>query len=75
LTNENLDSGRPVQYGNYKMADGAYERLLEKLVERKSTVVPADLQINIVSFYRGPQPKSIARLLARLKLNRSEIAK
>jgi hypothetical protein len=71
LANENLDLGKPVQYGSYKMADETYEKLLEKLVEQKSAKIPADLQANIISFYKGPPPKSIARLLDKLKLTTS----
>jgi hypothetical protein len=70
LPNQNLDLGKPIQYRSYKMADQTYEKLLEKLAKGKSASVPADLQANIVSFYKGPpQSKSISRLFAKLKLN------
>jgi hypothetical protein len=68
LSNENLDLGKPIQHGRYHTADETYEKLLEKLVEQKSTSISADLQSNILSFYKGPQPKSVARLLEKLKL-------
>ena len=70
LPNENLDLGKAVQYGSYKMADETYEKLLEKLAKAKSASVPADLQANILSFYsEPPQSKSITRLFEKLKLH------
>ena len=69
LPNENLDLGKLIQYGRYKMADETYEKLLEKLAKAKSASVPADLQANILGFYKGPpQSKSISRLFEKLKL-------
>ena len=71
LTNQNLDLGKSIQYGSYKMADETYEKLLEKLSKQKSASVPADLQANILGFYKASQPKSILRLLDKLKLTTS----
>jgi len=71
LTNQNLDLGKSIQYGSYKMADETYEKLLEKLSKQKSASVPADLQANIRGFYKASQPKSIVRLLDKLKLTAS----
>jgi len=71
LTNQNLDLGKSIQYGSYKMADETYEKLLEKLSKQKSASVPADLQANIRGFYTASQPKSIVRLLDKLKLTAS----
>ncbi len=51
LPNDNFDTGRPTKRGDYRMADEAYQELLEKL--GNSTNVPADLRANIENFYRG----------------------
>jgi Zinc dependent phospholipase C len=50
LTNENFDTGRPARFGDYRLADEAYAKLLERL-----QATPADisgpLRANILVFY------------------------
>jgi hypothetical protein len=68
LINENFDIGQPTRFGQYRMADAAYEKLLEKLGGEsgktsadKSPAIEAskDLRDNIVAFYQGsPGPTS-----------------
>ena len=63
LVNENFDTGRPTRFGQYKMADAAYEKLLEKLAGDSDKValdkVAKDLRGDIVVFYQGsPGPIS-----------------
>jgi|HubBroStandDraft_6_1064221.scaffolds.fasta_scaffold70268_1 hypothetical protein len=68
LINENFDTGQPTRFGQYLMADAAYEKLLEKLgggsdktsADKTLRVeVSKDLRDNIVAFYQGsPGPKS-----------------
>jgi hypothetical protein len=63
LVNENFDTGRPTRFGQYKMADAAYEKLLEKLAGDSDKValdrVAKDLRDDIVAFYQGsPGPMS-----------------
>jgi Zinc dependent phospholipase C len=53
LVDSNFDTGKLVLEGDYKLADGAYVKLLEKLWEIKSDVSP-ELGANILSFYRDP---------------------
>ena len=67
LINHNLDLGKSIQFGSYKMADETYGKLLEKLSKQKSASVPADLQANILGFYKTSQSKSIEQLLVKLK--------
>ena len=57
LPNENFDTGRLAHAGDYRMADAACEKLLEKLAEGKVTV-PADLRTGILSFYGAAAPES-----------------
>jgi hypothetical protein len=68
LINVNFDTGQPTRFGQYRMADAAYEKLLEKLgggSEKASTnqtprvEVSKQLRDNIVAFYQGsPGPSS-----------------
>jgi len=67
LINHNLDLGKSIQFGSYKMADETYGKLLEKLSKQKSASVPADLQANILGFYKTSQSESIEQLLVKLK--------
>lgn len=56
LPNENFDLGTPVSAGQYLGADLAYDKLLDKLAERKFTGVAADLRANILDYYKDRQP-------------------
>ena len=63
LVNENFDTGRPTRFGQYRMADAAYEKLLEKLAGESDKVsldkVAKDLRDDILAFYQGsPGPMS-----------------
>jgi len=68
LVNENFDTGQPTRFGQYRMADAAYEKLLEKLGAGSGKTsadkalgveVSKDLRDNIVAFYQGsPGPTS-----------------
>jgi hypothetical protein len=68
LVDENFDIGVPTRYGQYRMADAAYEKLLEKIGGESdkfsagkipSVEVSKGLHDNIVAFYRdSPGPKS-----------------
>ena len=63
LVNKNFDTGRPTRFGQYRMADAAYEKLLEKLAGDSDKVsldkVAKDLRDDILAFYQGsPGPMS-----------------
>ena len=67
LINENFDTGTPTRFGQYRMADAAYEKLLEKLGgedkvsagQTPRVEVSKELRDNIVAFYHGsPGPSS-----------------
>lgn len=51
LGNENFDTGRLTREGEYRMADQAYAKLLEKLVDEKATP-SRELRANILAYYR-----------------------
>lgn len=52
LAERNLDTGEPVRQGKYRLADKAYEHLLEKLASEKSTVSPG-LRKSVLAFYQS----------------------
>jgi hypothetical protein len=63
LVNENFDLGRPTRFGQYRMADATYEKLLEKLAgdsdKGSLNKVSKDLRADIVAYYKGsPGPMS-----------------
>jgi hypothetical protein len=51
LPDTNFDTGKPVVEGEYRLADQAYNKLLEKLADQKGEVSP-ELKANILGFYR-----------------------
>ena len=50
LVNQNFDTGKPVIQGEYRLANEAYAKLLEKLGDEKSNVSP-ELRTQILAFY------------------------
>src|SRR5579864_4032956 len=50
LPNQNFDVGEPTGGGTYKLSDGAYAHLLDKL-ENHYTEMPQDLRLDILAFY------------------------
>jgi hypothetical protein len=77
LTLQNLDSdtGRPARAGEYRLADEAYHRLLDRLAEKKFAGMPPELRQNILDFYSNlnaaiatkERPKKWAALLLQLQ--------
>ena len=51
LPNDNLDMGKATQAGQYKLADAAYAKLLNKL-EGHYADMPQDLRSDILAFYQ-----------------------
>jgi len=52
LPNENIDLGTPALAGQYKGADLAYDKLLDKLAEHKFAGIPADLRSHLLDYYK-----------------------
>jgi hypothetical protein len=67
LANDNFDTGQPCRHGDYRLADEAYDSLLEKLANKKFAGVDPDLRANIAAFYKGRPPKDekVASAFAR----------
>jgi hypothetical protein len=51
LDNRDLDTGRPVRAGEYKLADETYAKLVRRLADNEFEDVTADLRENILAFY------------------------
>ena len=51
LPDTNLDTGNPLQAGQYRMADDAYARLLNDLAKRHFRDLSPELRQNILAFY------------------------
>lgn len=56
LADYNLDTGKPVHFGDYRLADKSYDELLDKLAGR--TVDPA-LRKNILTYFAQADPAAI----------------
>jgi hypothetical protein len=55
LPNRNFDLGTPAAAGQYLGADLAYDKLLDKLADRKFTGVAADLRADILAYDKDRQ--------------------
>jgi len=69
LPNENLDTGKPTAFGAYKLADKTYEKLLEKLADKKYDGMDAKLRSTVLSYFQGAKPldEKTAEQLANLR--------
>lgn len=69
LQNENFDTGIPTHLGEYRMADEAYTKLLEKVSGAPDKISP-ELRSNILAFYGasgGPQSAGARAVLSSLR--------
>ncbi len=53
LENDDLDTGKPTQFGEYQLADETYAQLLHRLAAKKFAGLTPGLQRNILSFYHN----------------------
>ena len=69
IPNENFDTGLPLKWGSYGLADRAYEKLLHKLAEKRYAGVDAHLQKYLIEFVSGAKtlPEVTGRELVQLK--------
>jgi hypothetical protein len=73
VVDKNLDTGEPPIQGNYKKADQAYEKLMEKIADKQREVSPA-LKADILQYYRGssgPTSQKAARAFALIRSSAS----
>jgi zinc dependent phospholipase C len=71
LPNDNLDTGKIMPFGAYKLADKAFAKLLGKLNDRQFEDVNAGLRKMVLSYYRGAKglDPTISAQLAALSKN------
>jgi hypothetical protein len=70
IRNRDLDTGKPVSPGEYRLADITYDKLLKRLAKKKFEGVKPELRANILAFYakmKTPDPHGTRRQLAALK--------
>lgn len=74
LPNRDLDTGRRVEPGSYHLTDKTYAKLLEKITENTSKLIPANLKRDVLAYYADPNapistkenPEKWARVQAQL---------
>ena len=54
LPNRDLDTGKEVEPGAYRLTDTTYQKLLHELTHRPNASAPAALQRNIAAYYSNP---------------------
>ena len=70
IRNRDLDTGMPVEPGEYHLTDLTYDKLLKKLAAKKFQGVTPELRANMLAFYaamKTPDPHGTAGALAALK--------
>ena len=68
LPNYNLDTGKPTEAGDYKLADEAYVHLLDKLAEHRFELVTPELRKEILAFFgRADRSRLPAKTLQELE--------
>jgi Zinc dependent phospholipase C len=69
LPNTDLDTGRPTERGEYKLADSTYARLVDDLSKQSFTQVSPALRGELLQFYSGanPPPSGHKKDVARWK--------
>jgi hypothetical protein len=70
LPDDNLDTGQPTKPGAYRLADGAYAQLLDRLAKDHFANVPPDLRKNVLAFFAAGSaglPEKAAAELEELK--------
>ena len=75
LDDPNLDLGRPGRAGDYRLADEAYSRLLDKLARRHFAGMGPELRRDILAFYADPEAdvETRAKDPARWRRNRRDL--
>ena len=69
IPNENFDTGLPIRWGSYGLADKAYEELLHKLAQKQYAGVDAHLRQSLIEFVTDAKtlPEVTGREVAQLK--------
>jgi hypothetical protein len=79
LPDENFDLGTPVLASQYMGVDLTYDKLLDRLADRKFAGIPADLRSNILDYYKSrrspafPATKKADAEWAKLSKERTQL--
>jgi hypothetical protein len=73
LPDTNLDTGKPVRRGDYRLADQAYQKLLDRLAHKRFRNTSSPLEANILTFYQSGPGKRSWRNFERRRKTRREI--
>lgn len=80
LESKNLDTGDAIHFGQYRLADKTYKRLLDRYVEHDKAVLP-EVVAHLAAFYSVPpagddklKPEQIAKIHTELNLLKSREA-
>jgi hypothetical protein len=76
LPNRDLDTGRVVQPGGYRLTDSTYASLLHRITQQPTQAIPPGIKRDIEAYYSNPQftpgtaknPAKWARVQADLKI-------
>jgi len=68
LANDDLDTGYPVKFGDYPLADKTYEQLVQRLTAMPDRAVPEDVRHNVFRFYEAARPNLDGTLNSRLEM-------
>lgn len=61
LENTNLDTGRPTRPGDYRLADGAYAYLLDRLAKQQFAGLTPELRANLKSYFARADRSKLSR--------------
>jgi hypothetical protein len=54
MINRDMDTGKPVRPGTYRLTDLTYARLVERLTKDKAAKIPAGLRADVTAYYADP---------------------
>jgi len=61
LQNLDLDTGKPVKSGTYRLTDETYAQLLNRLTSKPERPIPADVRRDILTFYSDPNAPNFTK--------------
>ncbi len=70
LPNVDLDTGKLIKLGDYRLTDRTYAALLKRITSKPDRVVPKDLKQNILDYYAslGPAAHSAKQITGQLNV-------
>jgi transcriptional regulator with XRE-family HTH domain len=75
LQNLDLDTGKPVRPGTYRLTDETYAQLLDRLTFRPERPIPAEVRQDVLDFYANPDsPNSTKKNAAEWQRVQSQLA-